>query len=182
MADNKPTVKLCACGCGRPAPLATQTNNARGVKKGQPQTFINGHGRSAHVKSYRHIKVDGQIKQLHRLRAEQAIGHSLPPKAVIHHPDEDPWNRDARLVICPDNAYHRLLHARMRVKAAGGNPNTDKICPFCHQVKPLTEFHRGRFNGYCKPCRYLYMKANEAGKRKAQQEALIDRPPEQDSD
>lgn len=36
---------LCACGCGRPAPLATKTNRARGNVKGQPQRFLKGHHR-----------------------------------------------------------------------------------------------------------------------------------------
>jgi hypothetical protein len=34
---------LCECGCGEPAPIATQTDNARGVSKGQPCRFISGH-------------------------------------------------------------------------------------------------------------------------------------------
>lgn len=35
--------KLCECGCGRPAPICTQTNNAIGHIKGQPLRFIRGH-------------------------------------------------------------------------------------------------------------------------------------------
>ena len=27
---------LCMCGCGQPTPLAVQTNNARGLVKGEP--------------------------------------------------------------------------------------------------------------------------------------------------
>lgn len=37
-------------------------------------------------------------------------------------------------------AYHRFLHARMRVKAAGGNPNVDAICERCRRVKPRAFF------------------------------------------
>jgi len=34
-------VKLCECGCGQPAPIATR--NRRGYTKGQPLRFISGH-------------------------------------------------------------------------------------------------------------------------------------------
>lgn len=36
---------LCACGCGELPPLATHTNNKRGVKKGQPVRYVHGHNR-----------------------------------------------------------------------------------------------------------------------------------------
>lgn len=35
--------KLCECGCGNPAPLAKQTDNKKGYKKGDPLRFIAGH-------------------------------------------------------------------------------------------------------------------------------------------
>ncbi len=37
------TVKLCECGCGEPAPIATKTNKAKGHVKGHPTRFVNGH-------------------------------------------------------------------------------------------------------------------------------------------
>lgn len=40
-------MKLCECGCGQPAPIATQTDRARGAVKGQPRRFISGHNRGA---------------------------------------------------------------------------------------------------------------------------------------
>jgi hypothetical protein len=41
-------VALCACGCGRPAPIARETSSRRGYVKGQPMWFIHGHhGRRA---------------------------------------------------------------------------------------------------------------------------------------
>lgn len=36
-------VALCECGCGEPAPICTHTNRAKGVVKGQPVRFIQGH-------------------------------------------------------------------------------------------------------------------------------------------
>lgn len=40
---NEPTVKLCECGCGQPAPIAKQTNTLLGHIKGQPVRFVVGH-------------------------------------------------------------------------------------------------------------------------------------------
>ncbi len=37
------TPKLCECGCGEPAPIATMTNRSLGYVKGQPRSFVNGH-------------------------------------------------------------------------------------------------------------------------------------------
>lgn len=97
---------------------------------------------------------------VHRVRAERALGHPLPRGVVVHHADGTKAD-DSPLVICQDAAYHRLLHARMRVKAAGGNPNTHRICESCRMVKALSEFilRRDRRNGRevfrdgCRSCR-----------------------------
>ncbi len=78
---------------------------------------------------------------VHRQRAERALGKPLPRKAVVHHADGS-RDENAQLVICEDQRYHGLLHVRMRVKAAGGNPNTDRICHYCQTVKPMDAFVR----------------------------------------
>lgn len=39
--------RLCRCGCGQPAPLATRTNRPRGQAKGEPLAYIAGHNRRA---------------------------------------------------------------------------------------------------------------------------------------
>lgn len=36
-------IKLCECGCGKPAPIAKQTQRSQGHVKGQPVRFILGH-------------------------------------------------------------------------------------------------------------------------------------------
>ena len=92
---------------------------------------------------------------VHRIRAERSLGHPLPPGAQVHHVGGSK-SADALLVICPSAAYHKLLHLREKILAAGGNPDTDKVCSRCNRPVPLTNFDRGDVLGassYCKPCR-----------------------------
>jgi hypothetical protein len=77
---------------------------------------------------------------VHRVRAEKALGHPLPPQAEVHHADGSK-SADAPLVICQDASYHRLLHNRMRIKAAGGNPNIEKLCSRCKSLKSRGDFN-----------------------------------------
>lgn len=51
-------------------------------------------------------------------------------------------HRNSNLVICQDVTYHRLLHRRATVVRAGGNPDTDKVCPRCHKPKPFSEYYQ----------------------------------------
>lgn len=94
------------------------------------------------VKRYRMQTKDGELQLVHRIRAELALGKPLPPDAVVHHADGSK-NEHAPLVICQDESYHRLLHARMRIKAFGGDPNLDRVCHGCQTLKPIDRFQAG---------------------------------------
>ena len=147
---------FCQCGCGQATPIATKTRAAFGHVKGQPLAFVHGHNARKPGAEYRTVMVAGKQLKIHRLRAERALGRPLPTAAVVHHMDGTRLD-DAPLAICPDKRYHNLLHTRMRVKAAGGNPNTDAICTTCRQVKPLIEFSKSKGRRYgrdvrCKSC------------------------------
>lgn len=118
-------------------------------------------GRSVKPNGYIQVTENGRREFEHVLVAERAIGHRLPAGARVHHVDGDRANNAARnLVVCPNDAYHQLLHVRARVVAAGGNPNTDKVCSSCQLPKPFGSFDRdssftdGRCK-YCKPCHRL---------------------------
>lgn len=154
---------LCECGCGLPAPVATFTARKYGWVKGQPKRFILGH--SAKGRPARHYRQtrDGR---LHRLRAERALGKPLPIGVHVHHADGSKGDA-APLVICQDVAYHRLLHARMRIIKAGGNANAERLCSSCQQVKPISDFHPSRGSvlgtqGNCKVCAAAVLRARRA--------------------
>lgn len=153
---------LCQCGCGGVTAISPVTDPRRGAVKGFPRRFLVGHnGRKAIVSDYRKtLDGDGNRRRVHVLRAEQALGRPLPKGAVVHHADGT--KRDtATLVICQDQAYHMFLHARMRIKSAGGDPNTDAICGTCRMVKPRSAFYgssvrQSGITTICRECKSAY--------------------------
>lgn len=148
---------ICRCGCGQPTKWIPGTNRPRGLVVGTYYKFKKGHARRGlPTNSYRAARQpNGDLRLIHQVRAEKALGRPLPPGAHVHHVDEDPWNPNARLVICEDQTYHGLLHRRTRIVRAGGNPNTDKICCGCKAVLPKTDFDRyhAAFDGRQATCR-----------------------------
>lgn len=67
------------------------------------------------VSGYVMIKVNGDLVYEHRVLAEKALGKPLPRGSVVHHmkaPDDN--HGFCKLVICPDQEYHFLLHKRMK--------------------------------------------------------------------
>lgn len=133
------SVKLCECGCGGAAPLAKQSHVQKGHVKGQPVRFIKGHwartevnrgathanwtgGRRLNANGYVLVKQPGHGRAHHNgevfehiIVAELALGHPLPPQAEVHHVNEvRNDNKNKNLVICEDQNYHALLHARSR--------------------------------------------------------------------
>lgn len=155
---NTNTITLCSCGCEQPAPIAKLTNKKRGVVKGEPQKYIQGHssrnrpyprGEKHHSwrggitrrEGYVYVRLpehpnsamNGYVPQ-HILIAEKALGRFLPQNAVVHHINEKKDdNRNNNLVVCQDEAYHQLLHRRMRALRECGNANWLR-CRLCHQL------------------------------------------------
>ena len=65
--------------------------------------------------------------------AQAALGRKLKPKNKVHHLNgDDHDNRPANLLICEDQAYHLLLHQRVRAYRASGHAHYRK-CARCKQ-------------------------------------------------
>ena len=90
---------------------------------------------------------NGKSRMEHTLKAEAALGKKLPEGAAVHHHDEN------TLVICENNAYHKLLHLRHKALLASGDPHYRK-CKYCGGYDSLDNmynpnkpeemcFHRG---------------------------------------
>lgn len=98
-------------------------------------TSVTNRRKNGDGKGYRGINGKG----LHVQAAEKALGRPLPPKAVVHHVNEDRSdNRNENLVICENAAYHSLIHMRMRALKATGHADWRK-CKICHQYSPPSE-------------------------------------------
>lgn len=162
----------CECGCGEQVRLIERNDARNGWIKGQPYRFKWGHHIKRAIKGYRYkkaVNVLGQtvVQREHRFRAEAALGKPLPRRAHVHHVDGTKSMTSA-LVICEHSGYHKLLHIRARVKAAGGNPNTDRICTTCKTVKPIEAFVKNSktYCGVLATCKQCFNVAHVAASRR----------------
>lgn len=150
--EDEDNYGLCMCGCGQPAPIAKTNDNRRNWIKGQPIKFISGHnckgklnpnwkgGKITRADGYNsilkkdHLRANGAGYVMeHILIAEKVLGNPLPLEANIHHVNGNPAdNHSCNLVICENNAYHKLLHRRKRALKACGHANWLK-CSYCKQ-------------------------------------------------
>jgi hypothetical protein len=121
------------------------------------------HGSGWIAFGYQFHTVNGKPKRWHVHLAEQAIGHELPPNAVVHHVDGDKMNNiNSNLVVCPSESYHRLLHIRTRAYEETGNAGWRK-CKYCCQWDDLANMSSYRqytsgLAAYHKACAAKYAK------------------------
>lgn len=164
----------CRCGCGQKTPLAKGTDGRFGLIKGEPVKFIHGHAvagaGNGRWRGGSYVRKDGYVACLkkdhprassiggvleHVLIAEAALGKVLPPKAVIHHTDEQHGTVDPLgIVICPDDAYHKLLHIRSRALRESGNANWRK-CWVCKRYDDPRNLRINKAHVYHQECNKL---------------------------
>ncbi len=138
--------------------------------------------REVAVSRYRHgATIDGRSVREHAVIAARALGRPLVQPEEVHHVDGDRLNNvNSNLVVCPDRAYHMLLHRRQRALDACGNPNWLK-CRLCMQYDApgaltVLKRHSGRAAGtdivYHPACSTL-VSSRLAAKRKAQRSLFV---------
>ena len=77
--------------------------------------------------------------------AEKVLSRKLKGTEQVHHVDENPFNNEhINLVVCPDQAYHNLLHVRQRAYDACGNASFRK----CHICKTYDDTALMYFSKY----------------------------------
>lgn len=110
----------CVEGCGRPRKhsdglCAVHWHRQRRYGRYERIRQPAGTGTQEDSNGYRQIWFNGNLVYEHIYLAEQALGKPLPKNAVVHHMNRDKQDnhRYFNLVVCPDQAYHMLLHKRM---------------------------------------------------------------------
>jgi len=145
------------------------------------------------VKRPQHPKADAKgLVQEHRIVVEDRLGKHLPDHAIVHHVNGNrKHNNPDNLVVCPNDEYHMLLHARAMSYYHTGSPN-NRWCSNCHSFKPMDNFcqttrrdkhgnQRPTCSGYCIECnREANRKSYERNKTKilARQKKKREQDPE----
>lgn len=90
-----------------------------------------GSGTVSKSNGYRIITDKGIQRLEHVVIVEKALGKKLPTGAQVHHVNGIKTdNRNENLVVCKDEAYHKLLHRRQAALLATGNPRS-RMCRYC---------------------------------------------------
>ncbi len=142
-------VKLCECGCGLPAPIATMTRTAKGHVKGQPVRFIAGHQPGT----------QGPKLKLRKLSVEvgQRIGKSVVLEAeVITSCPSKPMVRSVRLKCDCGTEYTRAITVVFRAR-----PKHEECCRKCVKYVDYT----GQKFGKLTAIRWVGSRAQYDGRR-----------------
>jgi hypothetical protein len=100
--DSSDGPKLCECGCGHPAPIATKTYSKWGHVAGEPMRFLRGHNRA-------NVSMSDVMKQ--RL-SERWSGRGNPRYSNGRHSDSRGY---VVLVLPEEHPFASMRDARSRV-------------------------------------------------------------------
>ena len=118
---ERPEVKFCECGCGKPTSLAKETKRSKGHVKGQPLRFVNGHNRKGRGKVALTFNKalgrwvincrDGSKYYYAKAVLENKIGRQLLPGEITHHMDDDKTNDEpGNLEVMSSQSEHATHH------------------------------------------------------------------------
>jgi len=172
MKDN-----LCECGCGNVTTILKRSANGR--KAGEYNRFCHGHKSKDYVGEkhgswkggkvfdahwgYNHIYQRPEDRTCTRsyiresvLIAQKILGKKLPVGAVVHHVDKNKINNvPSNLVICQDQSYHLILHAREIVLKLSGHAHYRK-CSYCKEYDDPINMSCHRPGYRHKKCHAIY--------------------------
>lgn len=173
---SAPSLRGIACRvaeCGAPAKNAKQRlcnkHYLRQRKHGDPLVMKrapNGAG-SLNSQGYRKFHRTNGSEKEHIVVAERALGRPLPLGAEVHHVNEIKSDNSPRnLVICPNRAYHMLLHVRTRALEACGRADWRR-CSHCDRYDDPTRLKTDGFHHFHATCRSAYLRANRERRKAA---------------
>jgi len=114
--------------------------------------FFALHHKKVYIPGHPYCTKSGTVYE-YRLKIEKSIGRFLIPKEKVHHH----FNKDGSvtLVLCQNQAYHKLLHMREEALRYCGHTNWRK-CIYCKQYddpKNLSassdSYHKRCHREYC---------------------------------
>ena len=129
-------MKLCKCGCGKPAPIAAETDKRWGVVGGQPRYFIHGHNRR---NIPRHFNEDTRRKmsQSQRKRFSDRTKHwrwrggmSAKGYEWVYRPDHRKATKHGyikRYLAAIEDAYGPIIPSGWDIHHVNGNKTDDRL-------------------------------------------------------
>lgn len=161
--------KLCSmpdCGDKHFAIGYCQKHYARVRNHGTPHLLRREAGEGSITDNGYLVHNSGKRRSLeHIIIAERALGKGLPDGAIVHHLNGDRLdNRSENLVICQDQAYHKLLHLRQAALDAGYAAHWRR-CWICCQFGDPGDMVRNGRSYLHRPCLNVYIRPARAKRR-----------------